>query len=180
MRLVFLYGPPAAGKLTIGRELAALTGFRLFHNHLTVDLARELFDFGSEPFQRLVDDLRLRVFTVAAQNGLPGLIFTYVYGADRDDDFARRTLNEMQAVGAEVSFVQVICPPEELLNRVENESRRAYHKLASRETLDALLQERDWLSAIPFVESFPVDTTRLTPADAAREIAVHFQLPKAE
>ena len=82
----------------------------------------------------------------------------------------------MEAAGAEVCFVQVTCPPEELLNRVENESRRAYHKLASRETLDVLLKERDWLSAIPFVESFPVDTTRLTPAEAAREIAAHFHL----
>ncbi len=76
MRLVFLYGPPAAGKLTLGSELAAFTGYRLFHNHLTVNLAREIFDFGSEPFQRLVDQLRLRVFAAAAQSDLPGLIFT--------------------------------------------------------------------------------------------------------
>jgi shikimate kinase len=178
MRLVFLYGPPAAGKLTIGRELAALTGFRLFHNHLTVDLARELFDFGSEPFQRLVDDLRLRVFAAAAESDLPGLIFTFVYGGP-DEPFIRQTMSVMETAGAEACFVQVTCPPEELLNRVENESRRAYHKLASRETLDALLKDRDWLSTIPFVESFSVDTTRLTPAEAARAIAEHFGLAPA-
>jgi len=34
MNLVFLYGPPAAGKYTIGRELASLTGLALFHNIL--------------------------------------------------------------------------------------------------------------------------------------------------
>jgi shikimate kinase len=175
MRLVFLYGPPAAGKLTIGRELAALTGYRLFHNHLTVDLARELFDFGSEPFQRLVDGLRLRVFAAAAQSDLSGLIFTFVYGG-QDEAFIRQTMSAMETAGADVCFVQVICPPEELLNRVENESRRAYHKLASRETLTALLESRDWLSPIPFVESLPVDTTRLSPAEAAREIAAHFHL----
>ncbi len=179
MRLVFLYGPPAAGKLTIGRELAALTGFRLFHNHLTVDLARELFDFGTEPFQRLVDDLRLRVFVAAAQSDLPGLIFTYVYGGQSDRDFVRQTVAEMEAAGASVSFVQVICPPDELLNRVENESRRAYHKLADREQLAALLQLRDWLSPIPNVESCAVDTTRQTPAEAARAIVEYFQLASA-
>jgi shikimate kinase len=178
MRLAFLYGPPAAGKLTVGRELAALTGFRLFHNHLTVDLARELFDFGSEPFQRLVDDLRLRVFAAAAESDLPGLIFTFVYGGP-DEAFIRQTVSVMETAGAEVCFVQVTCPPKELLNRVENESRRAYHKLASRETLDALLKERDWLSAIPFVESFSVDTTRFTPAEAAQVIAEHFHLAPA-
>lgn len=175
MRLVFLYGPPAAGKLTIGRELAALTGYRLFHNHLTVDLARELFDFGSEQFQRLVDDLRLRVFAAAAQSDLPGLIFTFVYGGP-DENFIRQTMRVMEAAGAEVCFVQVICPVDELLNRVKDESRRAYHKLASREQLATLLETHNWLSAIPFVESFPVDTMRLTPKETARAIVEHFHL----
>jgi tRNA uridine 5-carbamoylmethylation protein Kti12 len=27
MRLVFLYGPPAVGKLTVAKELSTLTGF---------------------------------------------------------------------------------------------------------------------------------------------------------
>src|SRR5262245_27330241 len=145
MRLVFLYGPPAAGKLTIGRELAALTGYRLFHNHLTFDLAREILPIGSEPFQRLVDDLRLRVFTFAALNGVPGLIFTFVYGSGIDDPFVRRTMSEMEATGAEVCFVQAICPIEGLLSRVEDESRRAYHKLASPAALAALLESHDIL-----------------------------------
>ena len=179
MRLVFLYGPPAAGKLTVGRELAALTGYRLFHNHLTFDLAREIFAIGSEPFQRLVDDLRLHVFTAAARNDIPGLIFTFVYGRQIDDPFIRRTIEEMEAAGAEVCFVQVTCPTEALLERVENESRRTYHKLASPEDLSALLESHDILSPIPFVASFAVDTTRLTPAEAAREIAEHFQLKPA-
>jgi shikimate kinase len=179
MRLVFLYGPPAAGKLTIGRELAALTGYHLFHNHLTFDLAREIFAIGSEPFQRLVDDLRLRVFIFAAQNGVPGLIFTFVYGKQIDDPFVRQTMEEMEAAGAEVCFVHAICPVEELSKRVEDESRRAYHKLASPKALAGLLESHDILSPIPFVESFSVDTTQLTPAEAAREIASHFHLEPA-
>jgi shikimate kinase len=179
MRLVFLYGPPAAGKLTVGRELATLTGYRLFHNHLTFDLAREIFAIGSEPFQRLVDDLRLHVFTFAAQNGVPGLIFTFVYGSGIDDPFVRRTMSEMEASGAEVCFVQATCPIDELLSRVEDESRREYHKLASPEDLSALLESHDVLSPIPFVASFSVDTTRLTPVEAARAIAEHFRLAPA-
>jgi tRNA A37 N6-isopentenylltransferase MiaA len=62
MELLFIYGPAAVGKLTIGRELAKLTGYRLFHNHeypklpnsgLTIDTskinpqeaARKIFEF---------------------------------------------------------------------------------------------------------------------------------------
>lgn len=59
MTVVFLYGPPAAGKLTIATELERRVGFRLFHNHLTVGLGTLLFDFGDERFVRLVDRLRL-------------------------------------------------------------------------------------------------------------------------
>ncbi len=40
MKLVFIYGPPASGKLTVARELAALTGYKLFHNHLVVEALR--------------------------------------------------------------------------------------------------------------------------------------------
>ena len=38
MTLVFIYGPPGVGKLTTARALAELTGFRVFHDHLTVNL----------------------------------------------------------------------------------------------------------------------------------------------
>ena len=65
MRLVFLHGAPAVGKLTVARELAALTGFRLFHNHLTVDLASSLFSFGSEPFILLREKIWLAAFAEA-------------------------------------------------------------------------------------------------------------------
>jgi broad-specificity NMP kinase len=47
MRLIFLYGLPGVGKLTVARELAEFTGFKVFHNHLTVDLVGSVFDFGT-------------------------------------------------------------------------------------------------------------------------------------
>ena len=53
MNLVFIHGPAASGKLTVARELARLTGFGVFHNHLVVDSLTPVFEFGSEPFRRL-------------------------------------------------------------------------------------------------------------------------------
>lgn len=47
MKVVLLYGPPAAGKLTVAEELEKLTGFKLFHNHLTVNPVHALSEFGS-------------------------------------------------------------------------------------------------------------------------------------
>ena len=48
--LVYLYGPPAAGKLTIAELLAQFTGFRLFHNHLSVNAISSVFPIGTEPY----------------------------------------------------------------------------------------------------------------------------------
>jgi len=66
MKLVTLYGAPGVGKLTTARALAAQTGFRLFHNHLTFDLVKSLFEFPSPPFGRLAERIRLSAFEAAA------------------------------------------------------------------------------------------------------------------
>jgi len=50
MKVIFIHGPAASGKHTIGSRLAALTGLPLFHNHLAVDAAKSLFEFGSPGF----------------------------------------------------------------------------------------------------------------------------------
>ncbi len=57
MILIFIYGMPASGKLTVARELAGITGFKLFHNHQVVDLLLSIFEFGSKPFVELRRDL---------------------------------------------------------------------------------------------------------------------------
>ena len=52
--LVFLLGPPAVGKMTVGQELSRLTGLALYHNHLSIESVLPVFDFGSPAFNRLV------------------------------------------------------------------------------------------------------------------------------
>lgn len=76
MKLVTLYGAPGEGKLTTASALAELTGFKLFHNHLTFDLVRSLFDSPSAPFGNLAERIRLSAFEAAADAGLTGVIFT--------------------------------------------------------------------------------------------------------
>jgi hypothetical protein len=78
--LVVLYGLPAAGKLTVGRALAALTGYRLCHNHLTADLVESVFRSGTEANLLLRERIWLDVVAFAARYALPGPAFTLVFG----------------------------------------------------------------------------------------------------
>jgi tRNA uridine 5-carbamoylmethylation protein Kti12 len=58
MKLIFLHGPPASGKFTIARALQASHGVLNFRNHLTIDVAKSLFDFGTDEFWALTHQLR--------------------------------------------------------------------------------------------------------------------------
>src|SRR3546814_12818834 len=66
VRLVFIHGAAASGKLTVARELAALTGLPLFHNHLVVDALLAVFPFGSPGFVLLRETMWMDVFRAAA------------------------------------------------------------------------------------------------------------------
>ena len=84
--LVFIVGPPAVGKMAVGLELAMRTGYKLFHNHHTIDLVLRFFPFGSASFERLVGLFRRRIFEEVADSSLPGLIFTFVWAFDHKSD----------------------------------------------------------------------------------------------
>lgn len=67
MKLVFIYESPASGKLTVTAELSRVTGFRLFHNQVSIQFVQSLFEFATETFQRLTDKYRLEMLEEAAR-----------------------------------------------------------------------------------------------------------------
>src|SRR5580658_9529338 len=112
MKLVFLYGAAASGKLTIGREIAALTGFALFHNHLVVDAVAAVFPFGSEQFIKLRQQFWLAMFHEAAEAGR-SLIFTFTPEATVASDFPDQVRQTVEAAGGELIFVRLTLPFDE-------------------------------------------------------------------
>src|SRR5947208_14736775 len=86
MRLVFIYGPPASGKLTVATELAELTGFKLFHNHVSIQFVQSIFEFGTKTFWRLTGKYRLEMIEQAVMDGMD-TIFSFVYSKGADDLF---------------------------------------------------------------------------------------------
>jgi len=59
INLVFIYGPPAADKLGAATELAALTGYLVFHNHASIDFVKPIFAWDTPSFGQTVAVIRL-------------------------------------------------------------------------------------------------------------------------
>jgi hypothetical protein len=125
MKFIVIFGPPAVGKMTVGYELARLTGFRLFHNHMTIDLVLNFFNFDEPQFHALVSEFRRRIFEEVAASDLEGLIFTFVWALDLDSEkaYIERSCHIFREKGADVYFVELEADQDERLKRNESEFR---------------------------------------------------------
>lgn len=165
MELVFIHGPPAVGKLTVARELAALTGLPLFHNHLAVDLLTSVFPFGTPAFVELRERIWLDVFGEAARRGI-SLIFTFAPERTVRTTFVAEAERAVAEHGGRVRFVALTCPPEALERRVTDPTRAAFGKLRSLEQFREL--DRAGAFAYPALPAaLTVDTGNRTPREAA-------------
>jgi hypothetical protein len=108
--LITIFGPPAVGKAAVGHELAKLIGYRLFHNHLTVEPVAALLGWDFPRFGKVVEQLRLTLFRKAAGTAtIPGVIFTFVWGLEIAED--RAFIDQLQplfeASGGRTLFVEL-------------------------------------------------------------------------
>jgi len=184
--LVIIFGPPAVGKMTVGLELERVTGFRLFHNHMTVDPVMRLFPLESPAFRRLVTEFRGRIFEEYAATDAKGLIFTFVWVLDdpRDAAFVDSTVRTFTSRGGNVCFVELGATQAERLRSNETPLRLA-EKWPQRdiEGSRAFLVEADQKYQMNSRDAFcypdrhlKIDNTVMEPEIVARRIAEHFAL----
>jgi hypothetical protein len=181
MKLIIIYGPPAVGKLTVAKELAKITGYKLFHNHLTVDLVYSLFSFGTKEYSDLVEKIRLDAIGFAAKNKLKGMIFTLVYGVEthggrKDDIFIKKIIGRVKKYNGQTLFVKLSCKDGELHKRLKHPSRKEFKKINNVEILNSIRGRCDVDSEIPFVKNQSIDNTSLPPKKVARMIKGHYKL----
>jgi hypothetical protein len=176
-QLIFIHGPAAVGKYTVARELRALTGFKLFHNHLVVDALQAVFDFASEPFVRLREPMWLAVLHDAAAAGI-SVIFTFAPEITVSERFVGDAIDAYEREGGEVKFVALMCAPEVQEARIEDQSRAAFGKLRSAPILRELNAKglMDY-PALPD-HGLTIDTGVTSPNDAAQRIVEFFGLQK--
>ena len=174
MNLIFLYGPPASGKLTIAEGLSARTGIALFHNHLSRDLVKDIYGDKLRYNYELVDRIRLDVLDYCSKNQTD-LIFTYVYEGSDDDQNVREFINAIESNGGKVLFVEITASREDLIDRVGNDSRKRYKKLTDPAVMQKLTEDMS-IYSIPFVESLKINTTEYTPDESVAIIIDKFGL----
>jgi hypothetical protein len=175
--LVVIYGAPGVGKLTTAKALAALTGFRIFHNHLSFDLAKAVFEFPTLPFQRLAETVRLATFEAAARENLPGLVFTFGYASPEDDAFVEKMIQVVERHGGELAFVRLFCDRATHERRVLSEDRQRFGKITNVQALRGALAQWNFAAAIRVRQTLEIDNSALEVELVARQIAAHYSLP---
>ncbi len=187
MEFVLIFGPPAVGKMTVGAALARLTGFKLFHNHMTIDLVMHFFPYGEPTATSLIDEFRRRIFEEVAASDLPGLIFTYVWALDDPGDKA--CVDSYCAIfrqrGARVHFVELEATQAERLIRNQSDYRLAHkpskRNLASSEAhlleIDTRYQLNSRHDFFYPAQHLKIHNTQIDPAAAAAQIVARFGLP---
>lgn len=122
MHLLFIYGPPASGKLTIGRIVAEQTGFALFHNHLIVDALLAVFPFASPEFVRLREEFWLKTIAAAARAGR-SMVFTFCPESTVDQSFPERLAVMVEREGGTVTFIRLDVTKDDQERRLVSTSR---------------------------------------------------------
>jgi hypothetical protein len=119
-----IFGPPAVGKMTVGRAVCESTDFRLFLNHHTIEPLAEIFGMSTPPFRMLTGEFRRRVVEEAAGSDIR-LAVTLVWNLRGVED--ARWVSALVAPyadrGLPVSFVELVADLPTRLERDRGEDR---------------------------------------------------------
>ena len=187
MKFIWIFGPPAVGKMTVGQELERRLGFTLFFNHMTLDEAEKVHPHSRDPdspYRTLVRKLRLDYFREFVKSDSKGLIFTSArrmcppHELDGKDDMLEVFKN------ADCYFIELVAEFEERLKRNVSENRLK-HKPTKRDFGRSdnqmykfeELHVRDGvygLSEVADENYIKINSTNLTVSEVADRICNHF------
>ena len=183
MKLLFLIGDAAVGKMTVGQELMKITDLRLFHNHMTIEPVIEIFGRFDGKTR---DELREVIFRNFAASDRYGMIFTYMMDFDMPSEweYLEHVKSIFKPYGTEFYYVELIAPQEIRLERNRTENRLKYK--ASKRDLAAsdrrLINDDSRHRCVsregefPFAPYLRIDNTDKEPDEVARIIKEAFQL----
>lgn len=181
MKLLFLFGDAAVGKMTVGQALMKKTGLRLFHNHMTIEPVLEVFGGWNSAAIRRTRDVFFEEF---AKTDAYGMIFTFMWAFDRqaDWDAVAQICAIFEPYGTQFYYCELVAPQPVRLARNKTENRLLCKP--SKRDLDAsearLLRDdaqyrlESLPGELPFAHYLKLDNSALSPDEAADIIREKF------
>jgi len=187
MKLVIIIGPHAVGKMTVGQELAKLTGLKLLHNHMTIELVSNFFDvFGSEEGRRLNALFRREILEAVAKSDLPGLIYTSMFAFDIPSEYEaiHSIIKLFEANHSQTCVVELCADFDVRMGRNKTENRLVNkptkRDIQKSEEVFRNIEAKHRLNSIdgetPFQNYLKIDNTNLPPNEVAMKIKETFGL----
>lgn len=175
MHLFVLYGPPAVGKLTIGKILSENLQIPLVDNHSITNPLARVFGWGHPEQYRLGEKFRFELFESAARED-KSLITTLGGGGAYYDFFVQTTKRIVESHGGSVVFVRLTSPEDVLFDRVSNQSRVDKFTISEREKLaDVFSNNPDVFASVLVPNLIEIDTSKQSPAVSAEMIVQAFK-----
>ena len=176
MEQYVIYGLPGVGKLAVAREVARLRpGYKLFHIHLLADMLEPVFGFDGQGFIRLRDRIWPMVIEQVVADGLPGLVTTFVFERSLPEDMVPNVPDHVVEKGGSVRFVRLVCEKTENERRLQTAERTRFRKITSVDVFNRILDSGHFTTPEGLGDTLTLDTTHLSPAQAAERILQHWK-----
>jgi len=177
MNLIFLYGPPAVGKLTIAKELQTALDYKLLYNHQLINPIEDLFAFDNPSLSKLTRSFRKQIIEEAIKNNIDLIITSGTAGSPTLFDYYEELIHLMESNKGKVYMIHLTADKQTLLKRVEDDFRKLHGKNFDKKGLSALLNK----STILFDKfskraHLTIDTRTHTPRQSAEIIISEYKL----
>ena len=174
-KFVLICGPQAVGKMTVGQELAKLTGLKFMHNHETI-----------EQRERLTDLFRFSIFEEVAKSDLKGMIFTLMWAFERQEDWdwVQRIKDIYDKENGEFYVVELETTLEERLkrnkteNRLKNKPTKRDLEFSEKELLKSVDKHRlnSYEGEVKYENYIKINNTNISAKNTAKIIQEKFKL----
>ena len=183
MKLIFILGDAAVGKMTVGQALMKITDLSLFHNHMMIEPVLEIFGtFDS----KTINGLRELIFANFAASDHYGMIFTMMMAFDQqsDWDYLEHVKSIFAPYGTQFYYVELIASREIRLernateNRLKNKPSKRDLTISNQRLIEDDRKYRcvSYEGEIPFENYIRIDNSDKSPDEVAQLIKETFRL----
>lgn len=185
-KFIQIIGPQAVGKMTVGQELAKITGYKLLYNHMTIEMVRLIFDYDKDAFRRMNSIIRYEIFKEFSKSNEKGIIFTGCFDFENDFKEEKEEADKWMSLFNETYTIELETTLEERLrrnktaNRLEHKASKRDLEWSENDIYKSLKKHR--LNSKPgegekvFENFYKIDNTNISAKDAAKMIKEKFDL----